>query len=72
MKLSYLDFSAIYTQDKLPVIWKWVEAMKEVDVVKATSLSPEAHGAFVAKAKETGGNYDYSVLGKDFIIYVKA
>lgn len=46
--------------------------MKEVDAVKATFLSSEAHKAFIAKAKETGGNHDYSVLGKDFIVYVKA
>ena len=72
MKLSYLDFNAIYTQDKLPLIWKWVQAMKEVDAVKVTSSSPEAHKAFLAKAKETGGDHDYSVLGKDFVVYVKA
>ena len=70
---THTAFAEAVNKDKFPLLFGWIERMKEDDAVKQSYLPTENHLAFY-KSFQNGGSHDYGtadLTGKGVNIYTK-
>ena len=56
------ELGKAFTQEKFSVLWAWISAMQEVEAVKKTALSPEAHITFFNSRASDDPQYGGTVI----------